>query len=466
MPACPAPFPIDEAARVADLHDLGVLDTLPEQVFDDVVALASQICGTPIGLVSLIDHDRQWFKARTGVDDDETPRDLAFCAHAIVAEVPLFIVEDAWCDRRFVDNPFVTGAPHVRFYAGAPIVSAAGHALGTVCVIDTVPRVLTPEQARALQALSRQTAVLLEQRRNTLAAEAARAAAADSERRLNLITDKLPALVAYIDDQQRYRFLSAHIRRSFEIDLDATLGCTMREIRGEATYAQLAPHVEAALRGETATFVYFEQRADRKVTYESNYIPDVDAAGHVHGFYAMTFDITEHWEAQRELAQLARIDTLTGLPNRRQFDERLVEAMARARRSRRPMAVMFLDVDHFKSINDTIGHAGGDAVLCEFARRLRSAVRATDTVARLAGDEFVLLLEGVDSAADLDQLARKVVACIRPPFALATGARSVTTSAGVAVYDGAAQDAAELLAQADEALYAAKRQGRDRHVVR
>ena len=129
------------------------------------------------------------------------------------------------------------------------------------------------------------------------------------------------------------------------------------------------------------------------------------------------------------------------------------------------MAVVFLDIDHFKSINDSIGHAGGDAVLCEFARRLRACVRSTDTVARLAGDEFVILLDGIDGGSEFGPLAEKIVTCIRPPFQVAGTALVVTTSVGVAVYEGGRQDAAEVLSLADGALYKAKEQGRDRFVL-
>ena len=179
----------------------------------------------------------------------------------------------------------------------------------------------------------------------------------------------------------------------------------------------------------------------------------------------MTFDITELHETQQQLERMARVDVLTGLPNRRQFDERIEEAMQRSRRAKQAMAAMFLDIDHFKSINDSLGHASGDAVLCEFARRLRACVRATDTVARLAGDEFVVLLENVDGAPELTRLCEKVVNCIRLPFRLDQAVVQVTTSAGVAVYEGAGQTAAAVLALADGALYQAKKQGRDRFVI-
>ncbi|WP_082448189.1 GAF domain-containing protein [Xylophilus sp. Leaf220] len=168
MPATPYTPGPDEALRLDALARLHVMDTLPEEEFDDIVTLASQICGTPIGLVSLVDGERQWFKARVGLEAQQTPREQAFCGHAIEAAEPLMVVEDATLDPRFADNPLVLGGPGIRFYAGAPVRSPEGYPLGTVCVIDTVPRTLTPEQARALQALARQTSSLLRLRRLTL----------------------------------------------------------------------------------------------------------------------------------------------------------------------------------------------------------------------------------------------------------------------------------------------------------
>ncbi len=159
-----APAPPHEDRRLATLEALQVLDTGAEGTFEDVVLLASQICGTPIALVSLIDADRQWFKARVGLNTPETPRSDAFCAHAILAPDAVMQVRDALLDPRFVDNPLVQGEPNIRFYAGAPIVTPAGDALGTVCVIDRQPRELSPGQLDALQALARQAAALLQLR--------------------------------------------------------------------------------------------------------------------------------------------------------------------------------------------------------------------------------------------------------------------------------------------------------------
>ena len=155
----------DETARLAAVRRYRILDTEPEQAFDDLTLLAAQICGTPIALITLLDRDRQWFKSRLGTSATETARSVAFCAHTIQQD-QLFVVPDTLADERFRDNPLVVGEPWVRFYIGAPLVTHDGHALGSLCVLDRVPRTLTPEQQVALAALGRQAVAQLELRLN------------------------------------------------------------------------------------------------------------------------------------------------------------------------------------------------------------------------------------------------------------------------------------------------------------
>ena len=159
------PMPENEERRLKALRDYGILDTLPEQVYDDFVAIASTLFGCPVAQLSLVDENRQWFKARIGIRQQETPRDVAFCAHAIAKPGETMVVRDATEDPRFANNPLVTDDPGIRFYAGAPLVTPAGDAVGTICVIDRQPRDINPEQLEALKILSRQIVDHLELRR-------------------------------------------------------------------------------------------------------------------------------------------------------------------------------------------------------------------------------------------------------------------------------------------------------------
>jgi anti-sigma regulatory factor (Ser/Thr protein kinase) len=179
----------NEGARLAALGRYRILDTDPERNFDDLTLLASQICGAPMALITLVDANRQWFKSRVGVSVTETSRAISFCAHAI-RDREILVVADATRDHRFRDNPQVTGDHRIRFYAGAPLVTPDGHALGTLCVFDRVPRTLTPEQLAALDALRRQAEGQLELRRNLIELEQALAARnrAEAEQR-QLIAD-------------------------------------------------------------------------------------------------------------------------------------------------------------------------------------------------------------------------------------------------------------------------------------
>lgn len=155
-----------EKRRLKVLWQYDVLDTVPEEVFDDLTELAARICEAPIALISLVDENRQWFKSKVGLSTSETSRDLSFCAHAIKQD-DLFIIPDATQDKRFAKNPLVTSDPQIRFYAGAPLISPDGHALGTLCVIDKVPRQLRPEQQQALRVLARHVMTQLELRRHS-----------------------------------------------------------------------------------------------------------------------------------------------------------------------------------------------------------------------------------------------------------------------------------------------------------
>lgn len=161
-----AQVPPQEAARLEALRQYRILDTPAEQAYDDITALAAYICDVPIALISLVDADRQWFKSKVGLNVDQTSRDVSFCAHAILSQ-QIMIVNDALDDQRFEDNPLVTCAPNIRFYAGVPLVTPDGHPIGTLCIIDHQPKELSPYQIKTLEALARQVVMQLELQRTS-----------------------------------------------------------------------------------------------------------------------------------------------------------------------------------------------------------------------------------------------------------------------------------------------------------
>ncbi|MBA5687340.1 sensor domain-containing diguanylate cyclase [Rugamonas apoptosis] len=288
---------------------------------------------------------------------------------------------------------------------------------------------------------------------------------AASEQRLKLLTDNLPVLISYTDRERRIQFLNATYRDWFGIDPDSMIGRPLADGIGREQYRDAEEHLERAYQGQIVTY---EQKARIKGsihTLETTFVPEVRGDGEVAGVYTLTHDTTRMKEIEERLIHLARVDPLTGIPNRLMFEELLQLAIGRARRNRQPMALAYLDVDKFKNVNDSMGHGGGDAVLKEFALRLAGNVRATDTVARLAGDEFVIIFEQVNDPDEASRLAAKIVEAIRPSFTVAGQPLAVTTSVGVALHLGGEQTAAELVARADGALYAAKRRGRDGYVV-
>jgi diguanylate cyclase (GGDEF)-like protein/PAS domain S-box-containing protein len=288
---------------------------------------------------------------------------------------------------------------------------------------------------------------------------------AESELRLRTITDNLPALITYIDRDEKITFANATSREWLGLDPMQVLGRHLRDVAGRDVYLSRRPMLARALAGEKVEFEARTQRKGFERITQVIYVPDVRADGLTHGIFSLALDITALKLVEHQLIELARLDTLTGLPNRLAFNEHLPDAVLRVRLTGNAMALMFLDIDHFKTINDTFGHAVGDAVLVEYARRLLASVRGTDKVARLAGDEFVLVLENLGGPQAAATVAEKVVERIGgAPFVVEGQTISVTTSVGIAFHwavDSAAT-AEELLARADAALYNAKAAGRNR----
>ncbi|MGH8503455.1 MAG: PAS domain S-box protein [Gammaproteobacteria bacterium] len=812
----------NETARLAALDRYEILNTAPEPAFDALTRLAARICKAPIAALSLIDGHRQWFKSTIGLDIEQTPRCVAFCAHAI-SQPEILIVPDALADARFATAPLVTNAPHLRSYAGAPLVTPEGHALGALCVMDRVPRDFDAEQCELLSALAAQAMTQLELRCELQALRPAQdrlelilnaagegicgldaagrvmfvnpaatrllgrtedelvgkdmhqlihhsyadgrpcpgarcpilavlrdgqarkvddevfwrgdgtsfpasyvstpiktagqpsgavvvfhdvTEAKRSERQLRLITDAVPSLIAYVDSTQHYRFNNRAYEAWFKLSRDELLGKHVQEVVGDTAFESIRGHLQKVLEGHP---VSYESRMAYKTGgtrhTSTSLVPDIDAQGKVKGYVALvndisarvraaeerdrfftlplhlmcivsmegyfkrlnpvfettlgfsqkellsrpfldfvhpddrkatlaefervsagastqrlenrcrckdgsyrwlawamfpvleeglvyavaldvserklatealrasdarksamlataldcviaidhlgriiefnpaaeaTFgytraavlgedladkiippglraahrkgllhylatgeapvlgkrieieamradgsvfpvelaitripvegtpeftaylrDITERKQTEERLHYLANYDGLTNLPNRVLLTNRLQQSLAQAQRYGRSVAILFIDLDRFKSVNDALGHEVGDLLLKAVAGRLLHCVRESDTVARLSGDEFVVMLTDILRPADASQIAQKLVDALHRPFDIAGHSLTVDASIGVSVYPRDGEDAKSLIKNADTAMYQAKQGGRN-----
>jgi diguanylate cyclase (GGDEF)-like protein/PAS domain S-box-containing protein len=284
----------------------------------------------------------------------------------------------------------------------------------------------------------------------------------ESEARLRTIADTLPAMVAYIDADQVYRFHNVAYEREFNRTGMAVLGRTIRDTMGDERHAFLEPYIVRALAGETLTFEEDDTSADVERTFEVVYIPQMyEDGGGVMGFHVMRQDITAQKREKQRLLRLSQIDALTGLTNRAGFLQKLHDTMLSHRENGDLMAVMYMDIDRFKPVNDTFGHSVGDSLLKAFSARLTHTMRASDTIARLGGDEFTIIMERIHRIDDAAALAAKIVTAMQTEFDLDGTVVSISASIGLAYFSGEDVSPAELLNRADVLLYEAKQAGRN-----
>jgi diguanylate cyclase (GGDEF)-like protein/PAS domain S-box-containing protein len=284
----------------------------------------------------------------------------------------------------------------------------------------------------------------------------------ESEARLRTIADTLPAMIAYLDSSEIYRFNNIAYEREFSRSGMDVMGKTVRETVGETRYAFLQPYIRRVLAGEALAFEENDDSTGIVRTFEVNYIPQFDEDGAaVVGFHVMRQDITAQKREQQRLLKLSQVDALTGLTNRAGFQQKLADTITYCRDNGALMAVMYMDIDRFKPVNDTHGHSVGDALLKAFSGRLAHAMRATDIIARLGGDEFTIIMERISKREDAEAAAAKIVAAMQAPFVLDQITVHVSTSIGLTWYQGEDVSPAELLNRADMLLYQAKQAGRN-----
>jgi diguanylate cyclase (GGDEF)-like protein/PAS domain S-box-containing protein len=281
----------------------------------------------------------------------------------------------------------------------------------------------------------------------------------ETTHQLRLFADNVPALIASWGKDMRFRLASRDYAEFYDLTTADIGGKHIREVLGESVYQEIEAHLLEVLQGYPVTFQRIHRLRDGQRRHlETRLLPDLRDDGGVQGCFDMTTDFTEHHQAAERLQEVAHHDSLTRLPNRLLFNDRLDQAIRQAKRKSGKFALLFLDLDKFKAVNDSLGHAAGDAVLKEAAERIRRLVRQSDTVARMGGDEFTVILADLGGRAEADRVAGKIHAAFAAPFELGSPGRHVNVgvSIGIALYPADAQEADALLSLADAAMYAAK----------
>ncbi|HEY0328552.1 MAG TPA: EAL domain-containing protein [Rhodopseudomonas sp.] len=445
---------IEERERLKALAEYHLMDTPPEEEFDRLAGLASRLFQVPIVLISLLEADRQFFKAHVGLDVCETSRDVSFCAHAILQDEVL-VVLDATRDSRFSSNPLVLGPPFIRFYAGQPLATPDGKKLGTVCLIDSEPRDdFNAEDRRNLADLAFLVMDRMELRRLDYARTI-------SQTRFERIAATSPDAIICANAEGEITFWNRSAETLF--------GYSNQEICGQSTEIIVPASWRPVYQAERARLARGEpmELADKTVElsglrkdgseFPAEFSLSTWEEGNTTSVGAIVRDITERRQNEDRLFRLASLDTLTELPNRAVWRARLAEALA----AERPVSVLLLDLDGFKEINDTLGHSAGDAVLKTVADRLSSNCETAIMVGRLGGDEFVALLAGND-AREVGRAAEHLVAAIGEPYEFVGQRIEVGVSIGAALAPLHGSNPEELLGAADLALYKAKSAGRGR----
>ncbi len=452
------PIPPNEEERLKEILGYDYPDGPAQASLNRICLLAQSLFNVPIALVTLIGRHEQKFIAKCGVDADGTPRKDAFCTYAILNDEVL-IVNDATRDARFSENPLVTGDMHIRFYAGAPLIVRPGIRLGTLCIINTKPCEFSEEEASRLQMLA--TVAVNELRRYRVTLDLMR------QQELSAQTARMTKVGSWIWDVRTKSLVwSEETYRIFEVALDVTPTEKMVTRFWGDDRTGVARGMERVVRDRVPVDLEHPivtaagtQRWVRSVAE-----PEI-TDGAVSRIIGSIQDITEQRQQAAKMERLAFYDSLTGLPNRALFQIRFSTAVAEAEQLGSKVGLLILDLDHFKDLNDTLGHAAGDALLRSVSEQLLAVYCGTDRVARLGGDEFAVIIPNVRDANDLMVPTERFRELLRDPHEPDGKRLPISVSIGAALYPEHDRNAAGLLRNAEIALYRAKNAGRNRFVI-
>ncbi|MBB3948092.1 diguanylate cyclase (GGDEF)-like protein/PAS domain S-box-containing protein [Rhizobium skierniewicense] len=451
------PIPNDDEKRIEVLDSFALMDTAPEREYDHIIQMASRIFDVPTVLISLVHRDRQFFKARIGLDVCETGRDVSFCTYAMM-ESRVFVIPDASKDVRFRSNALVTGYPNIRFYAGAPLISSGGHALGSLCLIDPKPRKTFSERdQRTLQDLAAMVLERMEVRRLERDIE-------NSRNKFINVTSTSPDAIICANGKNQITSWNASAEGIFGYSKEEALGKPLDIIVPDAMRARHCAGLDRVVTGAhpriigTSVNLTAKRRDGSDVPIQLS-LSQWNEAGEPQ-FGAIIRDMTSRMEAMEQLKHAAEFDHLTGLANRSSLKQRIREACD----NQAHFAILLIDLDGFKDVNDTLGHSAGDSVLKIIAHRLRESVPSHHMAARLGGDEFVIVMSETADPIKTSEFASKLISVIEEPIEFDNESIHIGASIGIALKSGPEDDSERMLGNADLALYQAKADGR--HLVR
>lgn len=502
-----APVPHNEYQRIQALARYQVLDTLPEEAFDRITRLAARVLDVPVAIVNFVDEHRQWGKACYGMTDSQAPRTDSFCAWAILSD-EVMVVPDARSDERFIDNPMVTGAPHVFLYAGAPLITPDGYSLGTLCITDDRPRPFGERERAILQDLAAVVIDELELRLKRLELEREAQASARMIQSLRKTTAYAETLLAVstlleldLEPRDMTRRVVEIVARATEADWGGLVLAS--DEQAQVVTAWSSPglsdiFVSSVSRGTPRGQGLIWQAVERsEALYINHYgqqpgalrqlveagmcsaafVPLGAIGGATFVLCGARLGSRQGWTAQdrtlfeaaarsvgvslersrylNELQTAALTDSFTGLGNRRAFETHVETALQGAG----ILSLVVLDIDDLRGLNDREGHARGDQLLRSFANVLVTAVDRTDRVYRLSGDEFAMVvcsppaLEVRDIQQDLVRRVERL-----GEIMVEAGFVGFGVSAGVASAPGEGRSLSALLRAADERMYRQKRE--------